>query len=157
MAHGSSMLRLFLGTIVLMTLLPLAASTTDEIAPTRVIESGNEALGIVLAWLPGTQPADAYRVYGLIDGQPPTLLGEVPGSEYESVWSAGVASGFDAYGVSGVRGEVESIIQKALQTDVDELLPQPCVDLDPPNVILNCGPKLYLPPPIGPGALKAIE
>ena len=88
---------------------PAAATGGSEpYAPLKVFVSGDGSTQALVQWLPGTQPADTYRIYGIAGGAVELLeeLSYTPSTPLVFQTS----SVYDTYGVSGVVDGIESLI-----------------------------------------------
>ena len=102
------MLRLAFLAIALAVLSATAASDTpDAHAPLRVAAEALDPATALVEWSPGTEPADAYRVYG-VNGATLTLLVDTSDLPAPLALAAAVPAGYDTYAVSGVQANVES-------------------------------------------------
>lgn len=86
--------------VALVLLLPTVASDATITRPIAAFAFESNG-GAVVSWIPGPEPADFYRVYG-VRGE--TLVPLVDVTEMR----AEVPLGFPAYGVTAVSGGVES-------------------------------------------------
>lgn len=114
--------------LLLVLLAPAAVGGgTEPYAPARVLSQAAGSASVVVEWLPGSEAADSYRVYGIAGGGASLLFDttEAPGPLMPAV---AVPSGYSAYGVAGVNDGVESALVLAGGP--------PCiyVQTDPPGV-----------------------
>ena len=109
-------------------LLPLVgAAEPAAYAPLAALAATVEGGAVVVSWVPGTEPADAYRVYGILgDGARVLLAPNVTGYE------TSVPGGYTGYAVSGVKLTVESDpIPAVYETCV-------VISIQPPDVRIWC-------------------
>lgn len=104
-------------------LAPLVASQPAEPwAPLAVSAAAIQGAGAAVSWLPGSESADSYRVYGIGADGSKTLL-----EENVTQLSAPVPTGFHAYAVSGVKLGVESDAVTAVESCIE-------ISIQPPDV-----------------------
>lgn len=122
--------------LLALALLPALAAPVragaEAYAPLAVVAQAAWDLAAV-AWAPGTEAADHYRVYGL-DGASLVFLNATSGL------TTMVEGGFGAYAVSGVKTGVES---QAVTACVEVDPTRPAVVLSSPCDVLSNG---MLPP-----------
>lgn len=120
---------------------PVANADSDAYAPVLAVAGDVSEATAVVWWLPGTELADSYRVYGIDGG--PVLLGEfdVATNPLDAL-SLVVPSGFSAYAVSGVKANVESDLTIAIAGGTD------CIVIEPPDVAVSCVPIIGVPTPV---------
>lgn len=99
-----------------------------------------------VAWLPGEEIADSYRVYALTSTGP-ELLDEVFLDEEagEAFLAVEVPPGYEGYAVTGIKDAVESPLVDAQTVSTGDL-PAGClhIDYDPPGIANDC----EIPPPL---------
>ncbi len=94
--------------LAVVVLMPLAfGSASEPFAPSRVMVESDGSVLAVVQWIPGAEPADSYRVYGL-DGEGFALLVDTKDAAAPLMLAVAVPAGYSAYAVSGVRENVES-------------------------------------------------
>jgi hypothetical protein len=81
-----------------------------------------QGAGAAVFWVPGSEAADSYRVYGIADNGAKTLL-----EQNVTQPSVPVPAGFHAYAVSSVKGGIESDPVTALGTCVEISIQPPAV------------------------------
>lgn len=81
---------------------------------------------VFISWVPGAEPADAFRVYGISESGALALLAETARGDASGALAV-VPAGFAGYAVSGVRGDVES-------GPVMAFIPCVYVQTEPPGV-----------------------
>lgn len=126
------MTRLALALAVLATLAPIAGADALTFAPSEVIAAPSGLMTNV-AWAPGEEVADSYRVYGLIEGQNPTLLLDTINTAAPVTFVALVPGGFPDYAVSGVLSGHESTLIRAHGPPCDVVIqttPYPTLSTD---------------------------
>jgi hypothetical protein len=120
-----------------------SAGASDAAAPYAPLWVASEAVDSATAlveWAPGTEQADAYRVYG-VRGTVLTLLLET--ADATVPLATLLPAGYDTYAVSGVKGDEESAPVFAV-----EHIPLGCVIIrpDPPEAGLKeCESRRALP------------
>jgi hypothetical protein len=130
--------------VPLVLLAPLApAESPGEYAPRAVVAVSLSAEDAAVAWVPGSVPADAHRVYGLEPSGAAIFLLDTASTETGGA-VATVPGGFTRYAVSGIVAGTES--PRVLSFAIP---PSSCtgyveVDIDPPSVAV-CGPLPTLP------------
>ena len=123
--------------VALALLLALGPATADEsasFAPSASIALESDAGRVVVAWEPGEELADSYRVFGLDDGGKVFLAEWTPTSD--GALNITVPSGFSEYGVAGVKNDVQSEIVKSHVVNLGD---RPCV-----TVVLDVPPRYYI-------------
>lgn len=85
--------------------LPASAQPSSEgFAPSFVLYFTHSDDTALVSWAPGSDVADYYNVYGVLDEQAPTLLASV---QFGNL-TVRVPGGYSTYAVSGVRLGIES-------------------------------------------------
>lgn len=118
---------------VLALAFPASASAAEPFAPSAAVAYKAPTGNALVAWIPGEELAESYKVYGL-SGEP-VFLGQVNLSQgSEAVSGLLVPGNYASYAVSGVKAGVESEMVLAILAEED------CVVVDPPDVIVRCVP-----------------
>jgi len=127
--------------LVLLLLAPQASAECAPYAPSFVIVATTTDAAVLVSFLPGSQVADSYNIYGLAPGAPPTMLGTFTPSAPTDALSFVAPAGFDAYAVSGVLGGVESPMISTTSPSASAAAGgDPCIDLDPSYIVIRCIP-----------------
>lgn len=121
--------------VVLIVLVPAAAGEDSGGFAPLGVAAASAGAEVVVSWLPGAQPADSYRVYGLSEGGAVVLLLDTAETANPGVLAATVEAGWSSYAVSGVWSGAESRLVYSLSS-VDLL----CVTVEfhPPSVSRRC-------------------
>lgn len=123
MSHRGLALALILAAF----LAPLTASQAPApYAPMAASVASIQGAAAVVSWVPGSEPADSYRVYGVASDGSKTLL-----DQNVTQLSAPVPAGFHAYAVSGVKLGIESEAITAFGSCIE-------VSIQPPAVGIAC-------------------
>ena len=131
-------MRLVFVIVVGLALLASIASAADSYAPTYVVFARTSAQGATVAWLPGDELADSYRVYGIDEtGTRHSLAVVNVATLANGSASLDVDGGYVTYAVAGVLGGIESPMTMGAAVVGGR---DPCVYVSPPDVVVSCLP-----------------